>query len=235
MRARGAVPEDVEVEEIGPLYGFGPRDLVSPLQPGVSCAHSTGARGTLGCVLRRGADLLLLSANHILAQENRATTGDEIVQPAAVVTNHRTVATLLDFEPLVAIGNLMDAAVARVTVGDISPIVFNGKRVTAIRTAPLKKGDRVIKFGQSTEERTGSVLAATSNVTLEMRFGDYAFDSQIEVESTVKAFSCSGDSGALVYDENDLAVGIVIGGNCFNRTYVTPIARLLLRFQAGLA
>ncbi len=60
MRARGTIPEDVEVEEIGPLYGFGPRDLVSPLQPGVSCAHSTGARGTLGCILRRGGDLLLL-------------------------------------------------------------------------------------------------------------------------------------------------------------------------------
>ena len=60
------------------------------------------------------------------------------------------------------------------------------------------------------------MLSTTSNVKLEMRFGDYTFDRQIEVESTDKAFSCSGDSGALVYDENDLAVGIVIGGNCFS-------------------
>jgi len=234
MRQQGMVPEGVEVEEIGPLYGFGPRDLVSPLQPGVSCAHSTGARGTLGCILRRGGDLLLLSANHVLARENRASVGDLIVQPVAVVARRRNVATLLEFEPLVASGNLMDAAVARVTVEDLSPVLFNGKRIAAVRTAPLIKGDRLIKFGESTEERTGSVLSAASNVTLEMRFGDYAFDNQIEVESTDKAFSCSGDSGALVYDENDLAVGIVIGGNCFNRTYVTPIARLLARFHAEL-
>ena len=235
MRARNAVPEDAEVDEVGPLYGFGPRDLVSPLQPGVSCAHETGSRGTVGCILRRGAELLLLSANHVLARENRASLDEKIVQPTSVVAQHRTVATLLDFEALVSVGNLMDAAVARILVGDVSPRVFNGKTISAVRTVPLIKGDRLFKFGQSTEERTGSVLSTTSNVKLEMRFGDYTFDRQIEVESTDKAFSCSGDSGALVYDENDLAVGIVIGGNCFNRTYVTPIDRLLSRFGAALA
>lgn len=234
MRTRGVVPEDVEVEEIGPLYGFGPGDLVSPLQPGISCSHSRGQRGTVGCILKRGGERLILSANHVLARENRARIDDEIVQPAAGVARLRSVAKLQEFEPLTPVGNRMDAAVARLTVGDVDPVLFNGKRIADVRTAPLKKGDRLIKFGQSTEERRGTMLSMASNVILAMHFANYAFDIQIEVEST-EPFSCVGDSGALVYDENDLAVGIVIGGNCVNRTYVTPIALLLERFQAELA
>lgn len=234
MRARGVVPEDTEVEEIGPLYGFGPGDMVSPLQPGIACSHSRGQRGTVGCILTRGVERLLLSANHVLAREGHSRVDDEIVQPAAGAARFRSVGRLLDFEPLKPLGNLMDAAVARLTVGDVDPVLFNGKRVVAPRTAPLKKGDRLFKFGQSTEEGHGTMLSITSNVTLQMHFDKYAFDSQIEVEST-QTFSCMGDSGALVYDEDDLAVGILIGGNCGNRTYVTPIALLLDRFHAVLA
>lgn len=59
-------------------------------------------------------------------------------------------------------------------------------------------------------------------------------DQEVVVDGNLVT-SRSGDSGALVYDEDHLAVGILIGGNCFNRSYVTPIERLLSRFGAGLA
>jgi hypothetical protein len=236
MRSRGAIPEDVRVDEIGRLFGYSAHDSVSPLQPGVSCAHVAGRRGTIGCLLRRGTDLLLLSANHVLALENRAHPGDEIVQPAAGVANRRTVAMFDDFQRLEQVGsNSMDAATALVTTADLTATIFNGKRVRQVRTSPLVQGDLVFKFGQSTEETTGSISAATiSNIKLEMDFGDYVFDDHIEVRSGAVPFSGHGDSGALVYDENDLAVGIVIGGDGATRSYVTPIARLLARFDAIL-
>lgn len=237
MKARGLVPEEVEVEEIGPLFGFGPRDLVVPLRPGISCANEVGKRGTVGCILRQAdGSRFILSANHVLARENRAKPPAAILQPTADVNPNRQVAELSDFEPLKLVGNEMDAAIAKLVIADVDPTIFNGKNIRKERKAPLMSGDRLFKFGQSTEERSGTFLSMISNIKLEMRFGDYFFDEQIEVKADAGSpFSCEGDSGALVYDQNDLAVGIVIGGNCADRTIVTPIGRLLRRFVAELA
>lgn len=238
MRAAGAIPDDAEVLEVGRLFAFGASDRVTPLQAGVACAHFVGSPGTLGCILRRGNDLLLLSANHVLAQANLAGIGDSIVQPTATAADHREIATLTEYERLEPTGNLMDAAIATLTVTDVSERLFNGKRIANVRTAPLMAGDRVFKFGQATGERSGVVkLSTASNVPLRIGAPTFTFDSQIEIEVAPgsEPFSCGGDSGALVYDEDDLAVGIVIGGNCARQSYVTPIAPLLTRFKAVLA
>lgn len=236
MRERGMIPGDTEVEEIGPVWAFGPQDPVSPVQPGVACAHSAGSRGTVGCLVRRGADLLILSANHVLARENRAPLGSDIVQPSNGSIGRRVVAELTAFEPLRATGNEIDGAVARLVIGDVDPTLFNNVRVTSVRTAPLVQGDRLFKFGQATEEREGTYHEMTSNQAIPMRFGTYSFDRQIVVKASgPRAFSCGGDSGALVYDQQQRAVGIVIGGNCIDRTFVTPIEPLLTKLGVTLA
>lgn len=238
MRANGDIPADAVVEYIGPMRGLGPRDLVVPVQPGVSCAHRSGPRGTIGCVLRKdGERRFLLSANHVIAQEDRAELGTPIVQPVSGAEDVRRIGVLADKQPLAATGNLMDAAIARFTVDDFIVPQFNGKSIAAMRTAELKTGDRVFKFGQTTFETTATVLSPViSNIKLDMRFGSYRFDEQIEIHSAAGSpFADGGDSGALVYDEDDRAVGIVIGGDGLTRTYVTPIRRILARFTAQLA
>lgn len=237
MRANGAIPEDAVVEYIGPMRGLGPRDLVTPVQPGVSCAHRSGPRGTIGSVIRKdGEPRFLLSANHVIAQEDRVELGTPIVQPVSGADDVRRIAVLADKEPLVATGNLMDAAIARFTIDDFIAPQFNGKSITALRTAELKTGDRVFKFGQTTFETSATVLSPViSNIKLDMRFGSYRFDGQIEIQSAAGSpFADGGDSGALVYDEQDHAVGILIGGDGLTRTYVTPIQRILTRFAAEL-
>jgi hypothetical protein len=76
-------------------------------------------------------------------------------------------------------------------------------------------GDRVFRFGQTTFETSTRVLSpVASNIKLDMRFGSYKFVKHIEIEApAVLPFADGGHSGALVYDERDRAVGIVIGGN----------------------
>ena len=239
MRANGAIPADAIVEYIGPMRGLaaGPGDLVTPVQPGVCCAHRSGPRGTLGSVIRKdGEARFLLSANHVIAQEDQVDLGTPIVQPVSGAEDVRNIARLQDKEPLGATGNLMDAAIARFTVDDFIPRQFNGKSITSVRTTELKTLDRVFKYGQTTFQTEATVLSPViSNIRLDMRFGSYRFDEQIEILSGGTPFADGGDSGALVYDEEDRAVGIVIGGDGLTRTYVTPIQRILTRFNATLA
>jgi hypothetical protein len=238
MRGAGVVPKDAQVEYIGRMYGLGPQDAVSPIQPGVSCAPEIGPSGTIGCFARRGDVPFLVSANHVIAQENNGVVGaDGVVQPLAGAFGVRTIAVLHDFEPLSTVGgNAMDGAIARLTINDIDPRLFSGRRIATVRpTTTLVSGNRVFKFGQMSGEREGIVLSTISNISLEMRFGTYAFDLHIEVSSPAdRPFSIAGDSGALVYDEMDRAVGILIGGNQSTRSYVTPIERVLGRFELTL-
>lgn len=237
MRAAGVVPKDAEVEYIGPMKGLGPQDAVSPVQPGVSCAPDIGPSGTIGCFARRGGERFLVSANHVIAQENNGVAGiDGVVQPLAGAPGVRNIAVLHDFVPLSTVGgNAMDGAIARLTIDDVDPRLFSGRRINTVRPTELVKGDRVFKFGQMTGEREGVVLSTISNIALEMRFGTYTFDLHIEVGTPAELpFSISGDSGALVYDEADRAVGMLIGGNQSTRSYVTPIGRLLGKFELTL-
>src|ERR1051326_7625262 len=237
--ANGDVPEDVDVHEVGPLFGFAAQDFVSPVTAGVACANVSGMRGTLGCFVRVNGNVCVLSANHVLALENQAPTGSNIVQPVNGALAVQTIGTLLDFESLTHDGNLFDGAIASVDLdsSDFDVRLFNGKHISSARTSPLNQGDRVSKFGQASEETSGRIFASTvSNVVIQMDSGQYGFDQQIEVVPDGDGpFSIRGDSGSLVYDDNDQAVGIVIGGNGTDRTYVSPIGALLTRFHAHLA
>lgn len=86
-RALGLVRTDVrEVGVIRALPGLianvkGPADRYRPAPGGVSIGHIEVTAGTLGCLVRRGGDLFILSNNHVLANSNVADIGDPIIQP----------------------------------------------------------------------------------------------------------------------------------------------------------
>ena len=79
-----------------------PRDRRRPAVPGISCGHINVSAGTFGCVVRRGEDLFILSNNHVLANSNKATKGDAIIQPGRYDggTSGDQIATLEDWVPL---------------------------------------------------------------------------------------------------------------------------------------
>src|SRR5262249_38641622 len=59
------------------------RTCTRPLRIGSSIGHVDFPAGTLGCFVRRGDNgrVLILSNNHVLANENRARPGDPVLQP----------------------------------------------------------------------------------------------------------------------------------------------------------
>ncbi len=74
------VPTDVvETGRIRALQSRTARHRPAP--GGVSIGHPDITAGTLGCLVRRGGEVLILSNNHVLANSNDAQRGDPILQP----------------------------------------------------------------------------------------------------------------------------------------------------------
>lgn len=94
-----------DVVETGVLRAFqpGPRDRWRPVvPPGVSVGHYCVTAGTFGCLVRRGAEVFILSNNHVLADVNEGQSGDAVLQPAPADggTANDRIATLADYVPL---------------------------------------------------------------------------------------------------------------------------------------
>lgn len=94
------------------------QDRNRPLRIGSSVGHFKVTAGTLGGFVRTGGknDVLILSNNHVLANENRCTIGDAVLQPGTVDGGRKAmdrVATLHKFIALTkSKTNLLDSATA---------------------------------------------------------------------------------------------------------------------------
>lgn len=77
------VPTDVvETGRIRALQSRTERHRPTP--GGVSIGHRDITAGTLGCLVNRNGDLVILSNNHVLANSNDARAGDPVLQPGPV-------------------------------------------------------------------------------------------------------------------------------------------------------
>jgi hypothetical protein len=100
----GGIPTDVV--QVGHIKALVSRtDRWRPALGGVSIGHHLVTAGTLGSVARDASsgERLILSNNHVLANNNQAQIGDAILQPGRVdggQLNVDTFGTLLRFEPI---------------------------------------------------------------------------------------------------------------------------------------
>ena len=217
---------------------------VRPLRIGCSIGQFQITAGTLGCFVksRTGAvGPLILSNNHVLADENRAKIGDPIVQPGAF--DHGTVPAdvvghLVNFEPLnTSRPNLVDCAVADVVTGTdvVSNMIDGLGPLRGVASAEAQPGDRVSKTGRTTGTTTATVTAVElDNVVVDYDIGSIQFNGQIEVDGVdLTGFSQGGDSGSLVVNSAGEAIGLLFAGsdtggaNNFGLTYVNPIRPVL--------
>jgi hypothetical protein len=87
LAARDLVPASLDsiptdVIQTGPIRAFQSRtQRFRPAPGGVSIGHRDITAGTLGCLVRKNGQTLILSNNHVLANSNAAQTGDPILQP----------------------------------------------------------------------------------------------------------------------------------------------------------
>ena len=218
---------------------------VRPLAIGFSCGHFKVTAGTLGAFVkpRKGTGTMILSNNHVLANENLARKGDAILQPGAIDGGQATdaVAKLTSFVKLKTTGiNFSDCAAATIDSAikfDVSTIKGLGK----LKGVAGLGDESVAKFGRTTGLRKGKISAfELDNVVVGYDIGIIRFDNQIEITSIDKnAFSMGGDSGSLIVNSSNEAVALLFAGsstanNGLGVTYATPIHVVLDALKADL-
>lgn len=162
LSASDRVPELVEgvptdVIETGPIRALAARtDRHRPAPGGVSIGHRQITAGTLGCLVRRGSEVLILSNNHVMANSNAAAPGDAILQPGPhdggrFPDDH--LAELVDFVPISfgsggfepPSGCGIATAVADI-LNDIAAVLGSNARLRAVSTDPAsaQAGDNLV-------------------------------------------------------------------------------------------
>jgi hypothetical protein len=214
-----------------------------PLLIGASIGHFAITAGTLGAIAlhRPSGEPVLLSNNHVLADENRGAIGDDIIQPGNADGGRKRrdrVGSLLAFQRLhTGRANMIDAAVATmrndmefdpVTLADLGEL-------GGARTAPVDPGEAVHKVGRTTGLTHGRITAVElDGVVVEFEIGNVSFDNQIEIESTGDGpFSAGGDSGSVIVDRRLEGIGLLFAGsdtggrNGAGLTFANEIGRVL--------
>jgi hypothetical protein len=214
-----------------------------PLRIGSSIGHYRVTAGTLGCFVRvrGGGETLILSNNHVLANEDRSRKGDRILQPGAYDHGRNpadVIGALVKGIHLRRRGaNRLDCAVAGIQDRiRIDARLLRGLGRLAGVGHPAATGTvRVAKVGRTTGVTRGRVTAfELDDLVVGYDIGNLRFDDQIEIESTGRGpFSDGGDSGSLVVDADLQALGLLFAGsdqggsNGQGLTYANPIAAVL--------
>jgi len=229
------------------------RGRIRPLQMGTSIAHVNVTAGTLGCFVRRGGNRFILSNNHVLADEDNASIGDDILQrsrldggqvPGDVVGELRE---WIKLRPRAS--NRVDAAIATIADGvDVEPNLLQGlvkgkdRRLAGVGADFLDEGTIVYKLGRTTGATIGRITAfEVDNVVIQYDRGQLRYDGQIEIEgNSDRAFSAGGDSGSIIVDADGKALALLFAGgdtggsNGLGLTYANPIQTVLTDLDVEL-
>lgn len=241
--------EGIPVERVvtGMFYADNANDpttFARPAPNGFSIGHPNITAGTLGAVVRDDDDVCYaLSNNHVLADINKASIGDNALQPGPFDGGSNptdAIASLSDFEPIAFNGssNTIDAAIAALFNPDDVTGATPGYAYGAPGTDPVSAGLEmdVEKFGRTTGYTTGTIKE--TNVTVDVCYesrGPFRCKSLARFTDQIGIapgnFSDGGDSGSLIVRSSDKSpVGLLYAGSS-TRTLANPIGPVLSRFN----
>lgn len=191
-------------------------DRSRPAFPGISIGHYAVTAGTFGavCYDNDTGEMLLLSNNHVFANENDALEGDAILQPGVVDGGRNPedqIATLKRYIPIDRdIVNQVDCAVAKpLNPADISDSILIIGQITQMCEPEIN--DLVEKSGRTTGFSEGKIVDVNATISVNYgKLGTVRFKDQIIISPSITA---GGDSGSLLVRTRDLkAVGLVFAG-----------------------
>ena len=203
-----------------------------PVPIGVSTGHPDITAGTIGARVTNGTAVFALSNNHVYANVNSASIGDNVLQPGPYdegVDPTDAIGTLADFEPIrfctilfiwlvCQENNQIDAAIAatdETKVGFATPPGGYGTPSSVIHAAygnPTVIGDETLdqlvgasvsKFGRTTGATTGTIDSI--NATVQVCYDQAcSLIAQFsdQIIITPGTFSAGGDSGSLIVTTN---------------------------------
>lgn len=216
-------------------YPNGIREYQEVIIGGISGANTnlTGQSGTIGYFCTRRSRLSrrkvihLLSNSHVFADLSKSRVGDDdlITQPSpGESASNRPIGALvnysaLNFEDEAGQPNHVDAALARLWEQHrYEPTIpFIGAIQGYVAKQDVEVGESACKFGRT----TGYTLGRVSSIYLDIRVrydrtGQSAlFQDQFLIEPTAPRYTRfvnKGDSGSLVVDGEQHAIGLIFAG-----------------------
>jgi len=236
-----------------------------PVPIGVSIGHTNVAAGTLGSQVYKSVGTghgsvlyrYILSNNHILADSNNAAFNDWIVQPGPLdggIFPGDQVGQLIPYKQLVwctvdtgpdggcisgsTADNRIDAALAT-TWPQWSDTSTPADGYGTPRQSPVGEavGINVMKYGRSTGQTTGQIVAINAIIDVQYTVGRWArFGGQMII--TPGTFSNPGDSGSLIVvadgaDERR-PVGLLFSGSD-THTGANPIDEVLAHYGVRIS
>jgi hypothetical protein len=215
---------------------IGPR----PAPIGVSTGHPHVTAGTIGCRVKDASGkVYALSNNHVYAYENRASIGDNVLQPGSYDGGkdpRDAIGTLTAFERISFsrfASNKIDAAIALCPLANLSNSTpADGYGIPSVTTATATINLAVKKHGRTTGLTSGKVYAINATINVSYDSGVARFVNQIVI--TPGTFSAGGDSGSLVVTEDgNHPVGLLFAGSS-SYTIANPIEPVLSRFNVKI-
>lgn len=198
------------------------RTRVRPAKGGYSVGHYRITAGTIatGVYDRRyfpgiPPRYYILSNNHVLANSNNARIGDPILQPGPYDGGRYPADVIGRLSRFVPIRfdrrcNYVDAAIAETQFHLIDRQVYWIGYARAYRRSWPTIGETLEKTGRTTNYTTGAVTAINATVNVNYGGGRVArFCRQI----VTRGMSAGGDSGSLVLDLNENAIGLLFAGS----------------------
>lgn len=243
-----------DIIEVGYLTPHMFDRYMRPIFAGASIGNENeNSAGTFGGLVKAYDETFILSCNHVIARNNQAVTGENIVHPGRLDGGNETVARLHRFVEIIFDGvtpNLVDVAIGR----PLERGLFK-KQIIKPRISPRGIGEAdyfkwVMKCGRTTERTRGYIFDIHYTSNIHYPQGYARFDDQILIKGVVPRgfssmpdaryvppFSSNGDSGALVIDEKtNLIYGLLIAGNSSNNfTIVNKIANIENELRVNVA
>lgn len=187
-------------------YNIGPFDLMADINT------------TSGCIVTRtnspeDVQFFILATNHGLTDVERLPIGTPIVQPAGGGPVRNRIAVLSEYIPLKFTTptsepeNLVDAALAKIEDKNlVRPKIAFMTIPKGINLNP-SLGDSIKKSGGETGYTTGTIISESVSGLVDFEDKEAYF---VDVISTTK-ISETGDSGAIVLDKDNKAIGMLFG------------------------
>lgn len=224
-----------DVLAIGAPQALKLTNRIRPVRGGFSVGHPSISAGTLGCSVYERSDLpnryYLLSNNHVLANSNKATIGDPILQPASAdggsqpedVVGPLARFVEIELEPPISRDqqqNKVDAAIAEVDMAEVERSIHWVGDIRGWRRAnDVEVGTPVQKTGRTTGFTLGRVTAIQSTVDVHFDHNQVArFHDQL----MLTPMSEGGDSGSLITTHDNVALGLLFAGSS-QATIANPI------------
>ncbi len=188
-----------------------PKRKFRPAPGGVSIGHVDVTAGTLGCWVKKNGNYFLLSNNHVLANSNRASKGDAILQPGRYDggqwPNDR-LAELYDFIPIQFESGDSDCKIGRNAAGMLNVLAaaFNRKtRMQAVRI--LESPENLVDAAIAKPLRKQDVLDEILNL------GTINGTAEVELGTAVKKSGRTTGVTTGVIEQIDVSVRVSYGNN----------------------